>query len=278
MDEYHGPALGWLESPFLRLGYLKEGGLRILRLLPVALNCNLLAETPDFGWETPHGWFAILGGHRLWHAPQTEKTAVPETGQIEVRASAGSVDLFRPADPWTRLAKTLHIRLETQRAALTIRHSIRNEGEQAVELAPWGITQLPLGGKAVLPLERSGDAQEGRPVFWPYTRLPDPRLRQTQGGLNFWARPHATELKLGYFNAHGWAGYHWRGVFLRKRFKPLRGLPHADGGCNVEIYCNNHFFELETLGPLVRLAPGETAEHVEVWEVEALAGPAHEQL
>jgi len=41
----------------------------------------------------------------------------------------------------------------------------------------------------------------------------------------------------------------------------------VDFGCNCECYCRDRFIELETIGPLVRLQPGESVTHVEEWEL-----------
>jgi hypothetical protein len=45
----------------------------------------------------------------------------------------------------------------------------------------------------------------------------------------------------------------------------MAGARYPDGGCNFELFTNPEFLELETLGPLVELKPGEMAEHVERW-------------
>jgi hypothetical protein len=47
----------------------------------------------------------------------------------------------------------------------------------------------------------------------------------------------------------------------------MSGLPHPDNNCNCEIYCNDKFIELETLGPLTQLVPGASVRHVETWDV-----------
>ncbi len=260
MADFHGLPTGSLASPFLHLEYLREGGMRIVRLLRIGDERNLLAETPDFGWETPHGWFAVRGGHRLWHAPQTDRTAMPETQPLQVAQEELSLRLAQPADPWNQLSKSLDILLNADRAALTIVHTIGNEGDGAVELAPWAITQLPPGGQAVLPLPDAAASTAPNRIlaFWPYVHLPDPRLEMDSGCLRFSVFPHANEFKLGYFNTLGWVAYEWQGLRLVKYFDPQPGLPHADSGSNVEIYCNNDFFELETLGPLVTLQPGQS--------------------
>jgi hypothetical protein len=47
--------------------------------------------------------------------------------------------------------------------------------------------------------------------------------------------------------------------------RPDRTYP--DGGCNFETFTNQTMLEAESLVPLVRLAPNESVEHVEHWEL-----------
>ena len=81
-------------------------------------------------------------------------------------------------------------------------------------------------------------------------------------------------------NNYIWGG---RGVYKgampeprwRKGNVPTQvALPY---GASYETFTNADMLELETLGPLVRLGPGEAVEHVERWEliggVEAAEGP-----
>ena len=49
-----------------------------------------------------------------------------------------------------------------------------------------------------------------------------------------------------------------------KRFQPGQGR-HADFGSQVELFTNKSMLEVETLGPLTRLAPGAHVEHLERW-------------
>ncbi|HSN97684.1 MAG TPA: hypothetical protein VLS89_05275, partial [Candidatus Nanopelagicales bacterium] len=51
-----------------------------------------------------------------------------------------------------------------------------------------------------------------------------------------------------------------------KTYAPMPG-PHADFGCNTETFTNHEILELETLSPLLRIAPGASAEHVERWHL-----------
>ena len=40
---------------------------------------------------------------------------------------------------------------------------------------------------------------------------------------------------------------------------------YPDFGSNFEIFANDNFLELETLSPLLTVAPGDSIEHVEEW-------------
>ena len=42
---------------------------------------------------------------------------------------------------------------------------------------------------------------------------------------------------------------------------------YFDYGSSTECYCNDKFIELETLSPIYTISPGETASHIETWEL-----------
>ena len=42
---------------------------------------------------------------------------------------------------------------------------------------------------------------------------------------------------------------------------------HPDLGCSFETFTNADMLELETLGPMTRLAPGESVTHTERWSL-----------
>jgi hypothetical protein len=273
MEPFYRLQTGRLSSPFLHLDYLLEGGLRIVRLLLNGDSTNLLAETPDYGWETPFGWYNLYGGHRLWQAPQhTLHTSIPEKQALQVEEIEGGVRLVQAADALTSVRKSIEIRLDTHRPVAEIRHKLTNDGQQPVELSAWGVTQVPLGGRIIMPqADAPIDTKSAGPnrhlVFWPYTVLPDPRLDIQNRYLLFEAHSAENEFKLGYFNPQGWIGYRWGGCFFLKRFFPQPGQIYPDIGSNVEIYCNHQFAEIETLSPLVTVDVGASIEHNEVWEI-----------
>jgi hypothetical protein len=271
--DFYGIPTGSIGNEHLRLEYLTQAGLRIVRLFPTGVTENVLAELPDVKWDTPYGPYRFHGGHRLWHAPEAfPRCYLPESNEVAIERLPDGVRLHQPAEAVTGIRKSIEIHVQPDRPAVTVDHWLHNEGLWRVELAAWGLTQLPLGGLAVLPQEGvSTDASPYAPnrhlVFWPYGSVEDARLHIHDDYVFIAAQPQLPPCKVGYFNRRGWIGYLRRGVFFCKRFEPQLGQTYPDCGSNVESFCNNLFIELETLAPLRSLEPGQSVRHTERWEL-----------
>jgi hypothetical protein len=271
VGEYHGRATRRLASDHLWVEALATAGPRIVRLGLTGSDENLLAETPDVGWETPNGRYELFGGHRLWAAPEDpERFAAPDSDGLVVEVDGAGLRLNGARETSTDLVRSIELRLDPAAAAIELRHEICNIGERPVELSPWAITQLPLGGVVILPQPRAIAGHDVRPnrllVLWPYTSWDDTRFEPHDGVLMVRADA-GPDLKLGTFSEAGWVGYVRQGILLVRRFDAAPGLRHPDLGCNVETYCGDRFLELELLGPLIELAPGATVVQTERWEV-----------
>jgi hypothetical protein len=270
-NDYYGHPVGVLQNEFLRLEYLVQAGPRIVRLSLSGNTENLLAETPDVNWETPYGVYHLFGGHRLWYAPEKAGlTSLPDDSGVQIDPLDHGVRLVGACEVTGGLVKTLDVRLQTGKPGVEILHYLTNHGDEPLELAPWAITQLPLGGQAILPqpsqpVDSAGVQPNRLLVLWPYTRWCDPRLRLGDEMIIVDGISLREKFKIGYHNRHGWAGYLRHGIFFGKRFDIHGQDGYADSGCNLEVYCDHRFLELETLGPLCTLAPGETAKHKEEW-------------
>ena len=75
--------------------------------------------------------------------------------------------------------------------------------------------------------------------------------------------------KLGIANKQGWAAYARNRTLFVKRFAFSDGVAYPDCGCNCETYTAGSCVEIETLGPMQRLEPGESATHTEQWQLFA---------
>lgn len=271
MHTYYDQPTGRLENDHLILDYLLEAGPRIVRLIPRMLGENLLAETPEYTLPSPHGLFHLWGGHRLWHAPETAaRTYLPDEAGFSASPIPDGVRLVQD-EPRTGIRKEIAVTLHPPGAAARLAHRLTNTGLWPVELAPWAITQLRMGGTAVLPTAGAADAEGLLPdrliALWPYSRWDDPRFRPGAEAIEIVTQPIADPFKLGYMNRAGRMDYHYGGVVFSKSWTPQPDQAHVDFGCNAEVYTNDRHIELETLGPLVTLRPGETVEHVEEWQV-----------
>ena len=260
-----------LQNEFLQVE-LATDALRIMGLAPVGKS-NLFVQLPDSASATsPYGTFYFRGGHRLWHAPEAmPRTYIPDA-EVTITELPDGVFLESPTEPGTGIRKQIRIQLASNKPSLTLTHVLSNDGMWPVELAPWAITQFRLGGTIILPMpvgnaDPAGLLHNRQVSLWPYTRFNDPRVRWDDEFVLFKADALLPPFKIGYFNQHGWMAYWLDDVLVRKTFAVRLGLHHPDNNCNAEIYCNDKFVELETLAPLIQLAPGESIDHIETWDV-----------
>jgi len=272
--DYHGRGTLRLAGPAIWLEVLATGGPRILRLGRTGSSANLLAETPDLGWETSQGRYELLGGHRLWIAPEDPATvAIPDGEGLVVEPVAGGLRLTGRPEPSTGIVRSLEIRLDPVTPSLAVRHELRNGGRAAIEVSPWSITQLPLGGRVLMPQRRAAVGHRVRPVrnlvVWPYTSWEDDRISVRDGVVVVRGTP-GDDLKLGCFTDLGWVAYERDGIALIRRFVPAIGEHHPDLECNIEAYSGRRYLELEILGPLRTVAPEESAVLQEWWEIRSV--------
>ncbi len=275
-NTFYGLPTRSIENKNLRLEFLANAGPRIVRMFPFGSDENLLAEVPDLKRSTAHGDFFFRGGHRLWHAPESlARTYMPDNEGLMIKDLHDGVRLVQPTEPETGITKSIELHLDPQKPVITLLHKLQNDSAETVELAPWAITQFKLGGAAILPQQRKPLDKDGllpnrSLVLWHYTRLHDPRLELRDDYIAIHARPELPPCKVGYLNRDGWLGYQLNQVLFVKRFQPIVEAAHPDFNCNAEVYCGDQFIELESLAPLVRLAPGQSTSHREVWEVHQM--------
>jgi hypothetical protein len=273
--EHHGLPVVRIEAGSLTALATTSLGPRILGLLAED-GRDLMAQLPDATLECPgSGVYRLLGGHRLWVAPEVpELTYRPDEDPVSVSASPDGVTLTGATDPVAGIQRSLTIESPGERR-VRVRHVIANRSDAVLRQAPWAITLVPHGGRAFLPLSAGplddGFQAERNIVLWPYTRLDDPRLAvsdrllevRTDGRL----RSVDDRLKVGTSMRRGWIAWWGDGALFVKRARHDEAGAYADLGASGQLFANAYSIELETLGPLVDLAPGATVEHVEDWEV-----------
>jgi hypothetical protein len=239
---------------------------------------NEFHEIPEHSGKGGDRIFRVYGGHRLWVSPEVACTYYPDNVPVSFRkADKGFVFAAPPESesPGTNLQKEIEIQLAETGSRVTVTHRIRNLGRKATRMAPWALSVMAGGGKAILPFPPRAPISPGTLLpngvlaLWSYTDLADPRWRISTNYIQLYQdRNSASKFKeqmTGIFNPFGWGAYFRNGHLFVKKANVEKGSKYPDFGCNFEIYTDPHSLELETLGPLRNLKPGETAEHIEHW-------------
>lgn len=234
---------------------------------------NVLAEMPDDVVQTEWGGWKPYGGHRFWHAPEVKpRSYSPDNDPVKFElVGADGVRLTQAVEPHTGMQKEMVVTLDATGSGVTVAHRLTNKGVWSVEAAAWALTIVAGGGTTIIPQEPYISHDEyvlpaRAMVLWHYTDLTDPRwtigkkyLRlRTEDSLN-------VAQKVGVTNRQGWMAYLNRKMLFVKRFPYLAGAKYPDDGCNCETFTKGSFMEVETVGPLMNIGPGDTVEHVERW-------------
>lgn len=268
---------GWpnclrLANEAIELVATTDAGPRIIRL--GFLGGQNLFKTFDstLGLSGGDTW-RIYGGHRLWHAPEVyPRTYAPDNGPV-VHEWDGKTLSLRMSELDNGVDKELRVTLDPVAPLVEVRHRITNRNSSAVELVPWLISVMAPGGRAIIPQEEHRPHLESLDpacpvVLWRYTDMSDPRWTWGRRYVQLRQDPAATsKQKAGFFNTQGWLAYVLGEETLVKRFPFVAGALHPDMGCNTEVFTDSEMLEIETLGPLSRLAPGTSVEHEETWEL-----------
>lgn len=180
-------------------------------------------------------------------------------------------------EPANGLRKEMRVTLAASEPRVEVAHRIVNLNPWAIELAPWVLSVMAPGGRAVVPNEEyrshPESLQPARPVVvWHFTDMSDPRWTWGRRYLQLRQDPAATsKQKAGACNRRGWAAYLLNGEAFIKAYPFVPGATYPDMGCNTEVFTDPEMLELETLGPLTRLEPGAHVDHVEAWLLERVA-------
>jgi hypothetical protein len=227
---------------------------------------TMLGKTGGDGWR-------IYGGHRLWHAPEAKpRTYSPDNGPVEHEWNGTTLRLTQPVESDTGIQKQMEITLDGDTNHVTVLHRLVNRNLWAVELAPWSLSVMAQGGRAILPQEpfipHTDHLLPARPlVLWHYTNMADPRWTWSEKYIQLQQDPkNTTPQKIGMMNTPGWAAYALKGDVFVKRFPAIAGATYPDSGCNCEAFTNEGMLEVESVGPMTTLEAGTgVVEHTEHW-------------
>jgi hypothetical protein len=275
--QYAGHEALVIEAGAVRLVATTSVGPRILALLGPD-GVNAFVEVPDMTLPCPGSDpIHLRGGHRLWAAPEDPRvTYRPDDDPVAVTEIPGGARLTTRPDPVAGTSRETSI-VVTGPERLSFDYRVINTADHPQRLAAWAITMMAPAGRAWLPFlvgefDPGGFQAQRNIALWTYARTDDPRFVLTDAAIEVRASAIAAHgitgsFKVGTSLRRGWLA-HWRqGVLLVKRAGHDESHTYADMGTSGQVYSHPDFTELETLGPLTDLAPGEAAVHHEDWEV-----------
>jgi hypothetical protein len=214
------------------------------------------------------------GGHRLWAAPEdARRTYAPDNSPVQIHIEGNTLTATQPVEADSGLEKQIAVQLDAAGTRATIVHRLKNMLPWPIELAPWALTMMTPGGMGITGFPPRGPHPQILPptnplVMWAFTDLSDPRWKVTRKYLMLKQDPQNKEpQKIGHFNPDTWGGYLLGTELFLKKSRAEPGRPFADFGCSFEIFSRHDILELETLGPLQTIAPGESVEHIETWSL-----------
>lgn len=254
------------------IGYQLAGGKNVFKEY-----ADQLGKTGEPDWQ-------IRGGHRLWVAPEDlTRTYAPDNGPVHHQEVSSGRHRFTPAeDKPYGVQREFDVRLAPKGSKATITHRITNTGDRIADLAVWSLSVMAPGGVEIVPLPpkkpHPGSPKNARSpadfapnvtlALWPFFDFKDPRWQFGTKYITLRQDPKAKgPTKLGVAHKMGWIGYLNDSTLFVKRipFKP--GATYPDNGVNFETFTNEDMLEVESLGPLAKLEPGQSIEHVEEWEL-----------
>ena len=270
-------------------------GPRILSLR-LAGGTNLLFED---GTGFGVGAWRLYGGHRFATAPESAASYAPDNQACDTQVSSGRLLITQPPDP-NGLQKTLTVGPGVGTRGFEMVHGLANRSDRAWHGAPWACTCVKPEGQVIIP--RPSVANPGQPGFERQvpravnaaeigTPVGNVRLVTDSEGARYWTladddyagpaspqwgwtadhyviQPPLARGKVGLFSPEGCLAFVQPELtFLIRALEvePHRAYPH--GGCNVEVYTHPQYLEMETLGPLTTLAPGQQLIHRQRWQL-----------
>lgn len=235
---------------------------------------NQFRETAEHLGKTGGEEYRSYGGHRLWIAPEDRvRTYQHDNSPVAVEAVPGGLRALQPTERLTGIQKEMEIRLDADGSGVRVIHRLHNRGVWEIETAPWALSVMTTGGIAITPLPPRGTHPEdllptSTLIMWTYTDLSDPRWHFGKRYISLRQDPKATvPQKLGMPLLDGWAAYLNRGELFVKKFPYHAEATYPDMGSSFEFFTNAKMLEMESLGPLGKIAPGAFLEHEEHWSL-----------
>ncbi len=232
---------------------------------------NLFVELEeDMGKTGGENW-RLYGGSRLWVAPEDAVYSYgADNDPVDVRILGSKLIAQAPVEN-TGIQKRIEVELAEQGTSVNVLYSLKNTTIWPLKIATWVLTMMAPGGVAITTQPPRGTHPEvlaptNALIVFAFTNMSDPRWSWLEKYIVLRHDPKNSDPeKIGLFNPKTRGAYLLGGELFVKKFEASPDEEYPDMGSSFETFTNERFLELETLGPMRTLQPGDSMDHLEVW-------------
>lgn len=213
-----------------------------------------------------------LGGHRIWTSPESyPETYYPDLEPVQYTVTKDGAVFTPKPETENGLAKSLEIKMDADDSNMQVIMNVKNISNEAKQFSVWGLTVSEKKGTVIVKMNDNDTGLLSNRIIsvWPYTDMSDKRIYWGNKYVTVTQDPESTKpLKLGFDLNCGTAYYVLGEDVFCKRYEtnhPEGNYP--DNGCSFEVYTNETIIEVESLGELKTIAPGETNTLIESWSL-----------
>jgi len=244
---------------------------------------NVMKNYDEMMGATGEAEWQIRGGLRFWIAPEDlTRTYFPDNRPVAfTQVGPNRVRFTPPPESEYGIQKEMTIGLAETGSKVSVNLRVTNIGPLETVLAPWAPTVMAPGGVEIIPQpphrnhpghpSRAKSPADFAPtqelILWPYFDFTDSRW--TLGSRYLFLRQDAKKgpTKIGLAHRMGWVAYLNQGNLFVKHIGYEEGATYPDMGTSYQTFTNEDMLEMETVGILTRLAPGQSAELSESWDL-----------
>ncbi len=271
------PYAGWpncyrLSNGEVELIVTSDVGPRIIRYGFVGGQNFFVELEEDLGKTGGDNW-RLYGGSRLWVGPEDPVYSYgADNDPVQVEIAGSSLTAQAPVEH-TGVQKGIKVELSDEGSAVRVVYTLANRTIWPLRVATWVLTMMAPGGAGITTLPPRGTHPEvlaptNPLVVFAFTNMVDPRWSWLEKYIVLRQDPqNADPEKIGLFNPATRGAYLLNGELFVKKFAASAEEEYPDMGSSYETFTNERFLEIETLGPLRTLQPGESIEHLEEWSL-----------
>lgn len=226
----------------------------------------------DLGKTGGDNW-RLYGGSRLWVGPEDPVYSYgADNDPVQIEISGSRLTAQAPVEH-TGVQKAIAVELSDEGSAVRVVYTLANRTIWPLRVATWVLTMMAPGGAGITTLPPRGTHPEvlaptNPLIVFAFTNMADPRWTWLEKYIVLQQDPqNADPEKIGLFNPATRGAYLLNGELFVKKFAASPKEEYPDMGASYETFTNERFLEIETLGPMRTLQPGESMDHVEEWSL-----------